>query len=212
MVPQQVKDVLFAVNQVAVRPNRWLWRARFESTRRSDRLYVHLGCGTNRIPGMLNCDGNLLRKPDIWLDLRLPLPFRDRSVEVAYTSHTLEHLFPEEALGLLRQIRRVLRPDGVARVAVPDMSYAVEIIARGQARCPWPRRFDDPVAQAVTFTVCDGQHKYAYNAAILGDFARDAGFSSVEDVSSSLGLAPRQYGSVMLGGEPDGSLVMDLRP
>jgi predicted SAM-dependent methyltransferase len=211
MLPQQLKDALFAVNQLAVRPNRWLWRARFESTRRSERLYVHLGCGTRRIPGMLNCDGNLLRKPDIWLDLRLPLPFPDRSVEVAYSSHTLEHLFPDQALALLREMRRVLRPDGVARVAVPDMSYALEI-ARGAAHCAWPRSFDDPVAQAVNFIFCDGQHKYAYNAAILGSFASDAGFSDVRNVSLEHGLAPRKYGDVMLGDEPEGSLVMDLRP
>lgn len=212
MVPQQVKDALFAVNQIAVRPNRWLWRARFGSTRRSDRLYVHLGCGEKRIAGMLNCDGNLLRKPDIWLDLRLPLPFRDSSVEVAYTSHTLEHLFPEEALKLLREIRRTLRPDGIARVAVPDMSYALEQIASGAAPCPWPRRFDDPVAQAVNYIFCDGQHKYAYNAAILADFARQAGFSDAANVSKAFGLGPRKYGDVMLGDEPEGSLVMDLRP
>jgi predicted SAM-dependent methyltransferase len=211
MVPQQLKDALFAVNQLAVRPNRWLWRARFQSTRRSDHLYVHLGCGTRRIEGMLNCDGNLLRKPDIWLDLRLPLPFPDRSIAVAYSSHTLEHLFPEQALGVLREIRRALRPDGVARIAVPDMGYALEI-ARGGARCPWPRRFDDPVAQAVNYIFCDGQHKYAYNAAILESFAREAGFSSVENISQQFGLAPRAYGEVMLGDEPEGSLVMDLRP
>jgi predicted SAM-dependent methyltransferase len=211
MVPQQVKDALFAVNQLAVRPNGWLWRARFRSTRRSDRLYVHLGCGTKRIAGMLNCDGNLLRKPDIWLDLTRPLPFPTGSVAVAYSSHTLEHLFPEQALRLLGEIRRVLRADGVARIAVPDMSYALEI-ARGEARCPWPRKFDDPVAQAINYIFCDGQHKYAYNAAILERFAREAGFTSVENVSSQHGLAPRPYGDVMLGDEPEGSLVMDLRP
>jgi predicted SAM-dependent methyltransferase len=211
MVPQHVKDALFAVNQLAVRPNGWLWRARFASTRRGERLYVHLGCGTRRIPGMLNCDGNLLRKPDIWLDLTRPLPFPDASVEVAYSSHTLEHLFPEQALALLREIRRVLRPDGVARIAVPDVSYALEI-ARGEARCLWPRQFEDPVAQAVNFIFCDGQHKYAYNAAILERFARDAGFGTVSNVSSEHGLVPRPYGDVMLGDEPEGSLVMDLRP
>ena len=210
MVPQQIKDALFAVNRVAVRPNHWLWRARLRGEKDRGRLYVHLGCGEHYIEGMINCDGNLFRKIDHWLDLRLPLPFPDSSVLVAYTSHTLEHLYPDEALRLLGEIRRVLRPDGVARVAVPDVSHFFKI-AGGQAQSGWPRHFDDPVGQAVNYLFCDGQHRYAYNQAILASFARQAGFSDVRDISTEFGLAPRPYGELMLGNEPEGTLVAELR-
>lgn len=210
MVPQNIKDLLFAANSIAVLPNEWLWRARFRA-RRPDRLHVHLGCGEIYIPGMINCDSNLRRKVDLWLDLRHPLPFPDASVLVLYTSHTLEHLFPEEALRLLQEIRRVLRPDGVARVAVPDLDYAFKI-ARGEAASTWPRKFDDHAAQAVNYLFCDGQHRYAYNAAVLESFARRAGFEHLVRVPDAPNFAPLPYGDVMLGGEPEGSLVMELRP
>lgn len=210
MVPQSIKDVLFAVNRIAVRPNSWLWRARLRKEKDRGQLYVHLGCGEHYIEGMINCDGNLRRKIDHWLDLRLPLPFPDGSVAVAYTSHTLEHLYPDEALRLLGEIRRVLAPDGVARVAVPDIAYFFKI-AEGGARSRWPRKFDDPVGQAVNYLFCDGQHRYAYNRAILETFARQAGFDDVRDISSEFGLAPRPYGAVMLGNEPEGTLVLELR-
>jgi predicted SAM-dependent methyltransferase len=210
VVPQPIKDALFAVNRIAVRPNLWLSRARRRSEKDRGKLYVHLGCGENYIDGMINCDGNLFRKIDQWLDLRNPLPFPDSSVAVVYTSHTLEHLYPEEALALLREIHRVLRPDGVARVAVPDISHFFKI-AEGQARSGWPRRFDDPVGQAVNYLFCDGQHRYAYNHAILATFARQAGFADVRDISSEFGLAPRPYGELMLGNEPEGTLVVELR-
>jgi predicted SAM-dependent methyltransferase len=210
VVPQPIKDALFAVNRIAVRPNHWLWRARLRSQKERGELYVHLGCGEHYIDGMINCDGNLFRRIDHWLDLRLPLPFPDASVAVAYTSHTLEHLYPDEALRLLQEIRRVLRPDGVARVGVPDVSHFFKI-AEGQAKSGWPRKFDDPVGQAVNYLFCDGQHRYAYNHAILATFARQAGFSDVRDISSEFGLAPRPYGKLMLGNEPEGTLVVDLR-
>jgi predicted SAM-dependent methyltransferase len=209
MVPQDIKDALFAVNRFAAVPNQWLWRARFK-LRGSDRLNINLGCGPTYIEGMINCDGNLFNRIDLWLDLRRPLPFPSQSVAVAYTSHTLEHLFPNDALKLLKELHRVLRPDGIARVAVPDVGHFFRI-AEGRALSGWPRRFDDPVGQAVNYLFCDGQHKYAYNYAILADFAHQAGFSSVTHVSEH-GLEPKRYGELMLGGEVEGSLVVELRP
>lgn len=210
MLAQQIKDALFAVNRVAVLPNHYLWRARLRGQKGRGTLHLHLGCGDHYIEGMINCDGNVLRKVDHWLDLRLPLPFPDASAAVVYSSHTLEHLYPEEALRLLREIFRVLAPTGVARIGVPDVSHFFKI-AHGDAKSGWPRNFDDPVGQAVNYLFCDGQHRYAYNAAILTDFARQAGFSSVRVVSEEVGLAPQPYGELMLGNEPEGTLVVELR-
>jgi predicted SAM-dependent methyltransferase len=209
MVPQNLKDAIFAVNRLAVGPNHLLWRARFK-LQRADNLYVNLGCGPHYVEGMLNCDGNFMNKIDLWLDLRRDLPFPDSSVAVAYCSHTLEHLFPEDALKLLREIRRVLKPDGIARIVVPDVDYAFRI-ARGDATSPWPRHFADPVGQAMNYLFCDGQHKYAYNYGMLADFAAQAGFGAVTNVSDEHGVTPRPYGPLMLGNEAEGSLVVELR-
>jgi predicted SAM-dependent methyltransferase len=49
------------------------------------------------------------------------LPLSDRSVDVLYSSHMLEHLDREEAVAFLREARRVLRPGGTLRVSVPDL-------------------------------------------------------------------------------------------
>jgi predicted SAM-dependent methyltransferase len=159
---------------------------------------------------MINCDGNMLQRIDLWLDLRGRLPFPDESVGVAYCSHTLEHLFPDHALKLLREIHRVLRSDGVARIVVPDVKHALRI-ANGQAKSPWPRRFQDPVGQAMNYLFCDGQHKYAYNHSMLESFATQAGFGSVTNISDEHGVKPRPYGPLLLGNEAEGSLVVELR-
>lgn len=210
MVPQNVKDALFAVNRIAVVPNGWLARARFRRAAAAAPLNVHLGCGTHYIDGMINCDGNVFRKIDLWLDVRQPLPFPDGSAGLVYTSHMLEHLFPNEALSLLTEIHRILTPTGVARVVVPDADHALKI-ARGESTYTWPRAFADPVAQAVNYLFCDGQHKYAYNFALLAQFAKQAGFNDVRHISLEHGLAPRTYGDIALGDEPEGSLAVELR-
>lgn len=52
------------------------------------------------------------------------IPFPDGSVDVVYHSHLLEHLERKTALDFLREVRRVLKPDGIHRIAVPDLEMA----------------------------------------------------------------------------------------
>jgi SAM-dependent methyltransferase len=78
------------------------------------------------------------------------IPFADASVDAVYHSHLLEHLDREPAEGFLREIHRVLKPDGVVRIAVPDLEKAcraylahLEACARGEAD---PATHDDAIA------------------------------------------------------------------
>src|SRR5262249_2436858 len=145
----------------------------------------------------------------LWLDLRNRLPFPTASCKFIYSAHTLEHLFPEEAVRLLGEVRRLLKGDGIARIAVPSMEYALDI-ARGLHVEDWARPFQDAVAHAINYLFCDGKHKYAYNFETLATFARQAGFSRIVNYSSAHGVTPKQYGSVVVGDEPAGSLVVEL--
>lgn len=54
------------------------------------------------------------------------LPLQDKSVDVIYNSHMLEHLDQEEANKFLKETRRLLRPGGIIRIVVPDISRQVE--------------------------------------------------------------------------------------
>lgn len=209
MIRQSVKDTYFALSRYLCLPSTWTADVKHRLRRPAEGYYLHLGCGFKYIEGMINADGNRFRKIDLWLDLRNRLPFPDRSCRFVYSSHTLEHLFPDEAIRLLREVRRVLAPEGVARIAVPSVEHAL-CVAGGTRVEDWPRPFDDPVAQAINYLFCDGQHKYAYNFTILARFAREAGFGRVVDYSSDHGVSARQYGRVRVGDEPEGSLVVEL--
>ena len=101
MLKQSLKDIYFSLNRVLVLPNTCLWNLRLRSKRD---LYVHLGCGPDYLPDFLNVDGNIQRKKDLWLDLRNKLPFATESVRFIYCSHMLEHLFPDDAIILLKEL------------------------------------------------------------------------------------------------------------
>ena len=53
------------------------------------------------------------------------LGYGDGSVAVFYASHLVEHLYRQEALALLRDARRALKPGGVCRIVVPDVAAIV---------------------------------------------------------------------------------------
>jgi len=55
---------------------------------------------------------------------RIPLP--NKSLEMVYSSHVLEHLDPSEAERFLAEVHRVLRPGGIIRLALPDLRRRAE--------------------------------------------------------------------------------------
>lgn len=91
-------------------------------------LKLHLGCGCNYIDGWVNIDNNSdgnIEKMDFHWDLRKPLPFADDSIDFIFNEHFLEHLTVEEGQKSLKDFLRVLKPNGVMRIAMPDLDYVI---------------------------------------------------------------------------------------
>jgi SAM-dependent methyltransferase len=55
---------------------------------------------------------------------RIPCP--DGSVDVVYSAHMIEHLDRGEAQRFLAEVRRVLRPGGIIRLAAPDLALLAD--------------------------------------------------------------------------------------
>lgn len=64
------------------------------------------------------------------LDVCQPLPFDDNSVEWAYAEHLIEHISLADAIGWLREVRRILAPGGLFRVTTPDLRRYMESYGR----------------------------------------------------------------------------------
>lgn len=182
--------------------------------------HLHLGCGQTAPEGWLNVDGSwqvlLARSPRLkkmlvgfrllprsqaeipWsrdvlqLNLTRPLPFADETFEVVFCSHTLEHLYHEDALRLLRECHRVLQHRGVCRFIVPDLESAIvryqEAKVQGDAQAS-TRLMEElsvhdkqlkrgPLGLYYRLTAFH-QHKWMYDAASLQELFARAGFGSV---------------------------------
>lgn len=61
-----------------------------------------------------------------YADVVKRIPHPAASIDLIYTCHMLEHLTRDEAVGFLRECRRVLAPGGAIRIVVPDLRLLVE--------------------------------------------------------------------------------------
>ena len=98
---------------------------------------LNLGCGGNRPTDerWVNIDNlhvifaehrperiNMDAEPNyLNADLRNGIPFGDNSIDGILASHFFEHLDAQEALVMVRECHRVLRPGGVLRISIPDV-------------------------------------------------------------------------------------------
>jgi predicted SAM-dependent methyltransferase len=52
------------------------------------------------------------------------------SADAIYSSHTIEHLYPNEIPLAMKEFLRVLKPQGYAVITCPDLQAAAEMIAQ----------------------------------------------------------------------------------
>lgn len=176
-------------------------------------MRVNCGCGPNPTPGWVNLDNSpsvrlarhlwfakiarklgLLASEQMLLVLSASekhihwanaqrLPLKSGSVDVLYSSHMVEHLDREEASAFLKEARRVLLPNGIIRLVVPDLAKLVEAYERsGDANAfiermhvctPHPRTLLERMRR---FLVGQRNHLWMYDAASLVQLLTSSGF------------------------------------
>ena len=197
---------------------------------------VNLGCGTRTALGWKNIDNSpnarlskypLLRwflwkvgllssqhyaiqfpQPLIVRDVRKGLPFSDGSIDYVYASHLLEHLTLGDSHKLAREIFRVLKCDGIARLVVPDLAIGARRYLNSLDANP-----GNPTAASEFLTwmglakprVRD-PHLWMYDAPSLAALLTEAGFVSVTICEFGLGQVPD---CDLLDNRPEESLYVE---
>ena len=99
----------------------------FDDVGPGDRL--DLGCGMNPKPGYLGVDADAPAGA-IQHDLTEPFPLESGVVSEIVCEHVVEHFDREDVVPFLDECRRVLRDDGIMRLAVPDFGSPGDLRAR----------------------------------------------------------------------------------
>ncbi len=151
-----------------------IWRRWIASSRRSDAVGLHVGCGRKRLEGWINVDLQSLPEVDYALDVTRGLPFSD--VRYVYAEHFLEHLAVEDALSFLLESFRVLVPGGWLRLSTPNLDWVWCIIDRDLGG-------DDESAMRLGMVANRAfygwQHRFVWNRPLLGTALHATGFENI---------------------------------
>ena len=82
---------------------------------------LNVGCGRRFHPSWTNIDLESSDPEVRQHDITAGLPFEDNHFDAVYHSHVLEHLDPAAGEALLDECFRVLKPQGVLRIVVPNL-------------------------------------------------------------------------------------------
>jgi SAM-dependent methyltransferase len=149
-----------------------------------------------------------------WADVTRRIPEGTHSVDVVYSSHMLEHLTPDRVQGFLMEARRVLRPAGILRLAVPDLAFHIanymassdadRFLAETHLVSPLPRSVAGKLRRII---VGDRHHLWMYDGTSLCSLLSNAGFVDAQVMpagttriadSGPLNLAERSPESVFV--------------
>lgn len=124
---------------------------------------LNIGAGSTVIPGWTAIDRKLGTEA-------FPLHYPDNSVDEIRASHILEHFSFEEVPQALEEWRRVLKPGGRLRIAVPDVA---KIVASSGGEPRWAYYLMGGQTDANDF------HKSAYDEHRLSAYLKNAGLVNV---------------------------------
>jgi predicted SAM-dependent methyltransferase len=134
-----------------------------------------------------------------YLNLARRFPFEDGTVDYIFSSHVLEHLPRPVAENFARECSRVLKPEGVARVAVPDLDLIVQ---------QYDSENPDATVQRIFELGHNGKdrHWWMYNKRSLTDLLLSSGFATVSLMRYREGRCPDLE---FLDNRPDQTLFIE---
>ena len=121
----------------------------------------------------------------VYHNLKYGIPLRDSSVDFIFSSHMLHHLYRDEALKLIREALRVLKPGGTMRIAVPDLELIVALYLEGNREQALEYFFYSKAPRSNLSRRC-----YQYDFTLLKDLMDEAGVRNVRRCRFREGTVP----------------------
>ena len=91
---------------------------------------LNWGCGAAGVPGWVNSDAKQGPGIDISCDIRDGFPLPDDTFDYIVAIHALPEIPYDNLRTTLQELRRVLKPGGTLRVALPDLDKGIDAYRR----------------------------------------------------------------------------------
>lgn len=90
-------------------------------------LKINVGCGSRFHPEWLNLDLHSHSPGVVSCDLTQGIPVQDGQANMVYSAAVLEHIRLQDVPVFLQECRRVLKNNGILRLAVPDLEQQAKV-------------------------------------------------------------------------------------
>jgi predicted SAM-dependent methyltransferase len=90
---------------------------------------VQLGTSHSPVAGWLNTDLLPCSPEVVYLDATKRFPFKDSTIDYVFSEHVIEHVEYQDALAMLRECYRVLKPRGKIRMSTPDLRVLAGLLS-----------------------------------------------------------------------------------
>lgn len=156
---------------------------------------LHLGCGTVKLPGWINVDGEYMQHdPDVVIqDITKPFALPDNTVDEILTVHVVEHLSRQYVMPMFREFYRICRPGGSVAMEWPDLLKMCQEVIK-HPDCFWTtdkrlvkRTISGIYGDSARYPDPTMLHKWGYSAESMCRMFQEAGFSRTE-------IQPNQFG------------------
>jgi predicted SAM-dependent methyltransferase len=142
---------------------------------------LNWGCGSHVAPGWINSDVKAAPGVDLVADIRHGLPLASHSMDYVVSVHALPELSYAEQVPVLSELRRVLRPGGVLRLALPDLRKGIEAYLREDRDY---FKVDDeaattPGGRFIVHMLWYGYSRTLFTADFAGELLQRAGFVEI---------------------------------
>lgn len=151
---------------------------------------LHLGAGTNILPGWLNTDIAPHNRDVLAIDLSKPLPFEENTFDYVASEHFIEHLTLQDGVRLLSECFRIMKSGGTLRLSTPDITRLLALYTSK------PSELQKKYVDWVTATFISGVkgynptmilnnmfynwgHRFIYDQNLLASIMQGAGFTNV---------------------------------
>lgn len=167
---------------------------------------LHLGCGSNILPGWLNTDKSRTLGAE-HLDASQRFPVEDETFDFVFAEHLFEHLSYEEGKHMLSECFRVLKKGGILRLSLPLLDFLTKLYEnalspQSQRYALWslqhyaPQQYTDfanqgkpvPVSLVVNNFMHLWGHRMLYDRTTLCALLQKAGFTEVRECA--IGQSP----------------------
>jgi len=135
---------------------------------------LHIGCGTNILPGWLNSDAFPVPDHILHLDATVPFPFADGTLDCIFSEHMIEHISYPDGAAMLRECHRVLKDNGKIRISTPDLRFLIDLY--GDEKSTLQKRYIEWITENVIKTA-----PYSDATFVINNFVRHWGHLFIYD-------------------------------